>query len=55
MTWMNLPQEFVQGKFVVLPIEYEHNVTYGKGASLGSSAIINASIWLGSFLNRASV
>ena len=40
---MNLPQEFVQGKFVVLPIEYEHNVTYGKGASLGSSAIINAS------------
>jgi agmatinase len=41
--WMNLPEEYRTGKFVILPIEYEKDLTYGKGASLGSKEIIKAS------------
>ncbi|PIN76871.1 agmatinase [Candidatus Woesearchaeota archaeon CG10_big_fil_rev_8_21_14_0_10_36_11] len=41
--WMNLPQEYSKGMFVIIPIEYEKDVTYGKGTSKGSSAIIDAS------------
>jgi agmatinase len=41
--WMNLPKEYRKGKFVILPIEYEKDVTYGRGASLGSKEIIKAS------------
>ncbi|MAF99041.1 MAG: agmatinase [Nanoarchaeota archaeon] len=43
MTWMNLPEEYRKGKFAILPIEYEKDVTYGQGASLGSKEIIKAS------------
>lgn len=41
--WMNLPLEYRDGKFVILPIEYEKNLTYGTGASAGSVEIIKAS------------
>ena len=41
--WMNLPQEYRGGKFVILPIEYEKDLTFGTGASLGPSEIIKAS------------
>jgi len=43
MTWMNLPKEYTDGKFVILPVAYENNVTYGKGASKGPKEIIKAS------------
>lgn len=45
MKWMNLPKEYCtkEAKFVILPIEYEKDVTYGQGASLGSQEIIKAS------------
>ena len=41
--WMNLPQEYRTGKFVILPVSYEKDVTFGKGASLGPDEIIKAS------------
>ena len=43
MSWMNLPSKYQTGKFVILPIEYEKDLTYGDGASLGSKEIIAAS------------
>lgn len=43
MNFMNLPKEFAQGKFVILPIEYENNPTYGDSASKGQQEIIKAS------------
>lgn len=43
MKWMNLPEEFSRGEFVVLPISYEKNVTYGGGTARGAAAIIEAS------------
>ena len=45
MTWMNLPSEYStkESKFIILPIEYENNPTYGKGASKGPKKIIEAS------------
>jgi agmatinase len=45
MTWMNLPQEYrtKESKFIVLPISYEKDLTYGQGASKGPSEIIKAS------------
>ncbi len=43
MTWMNLPEEYRKGKFVILPIAYEKDVTYGEGASKGPEEIIKAS------------
>ena len=43
MAWMNLPEEYTEGKFVILPIEYEKNLTYGDGASKGPQEIIKAS------------
>jgi len=43
--WMNLPQEYSKdnSKFVILPIAYEKDVTFGIGASEGPSEIIKAS------------
>jgi agmatinase len=41
--WMNLPPEYQKGKFVILPIEYEKDLTFGDGASLGPAEIIAAS------------
>jgi agmatinase len=41
--WMNLPEEYKKGKFVILPIAYEKDLTFGKGAALGSFEIIKAS------------
>ena len=41
--WMNLPSEYRAGKFVILPIEYERDLTYGQGASKGPVEIIKAS------------
>src|SRR3989344_7937876 len=48
MNWMNLPSEYStkESKFVILPIEYENNPTYGKGASKGPKEIIEASKYL---------
>lgn len=45
MKFMNLAEEYCKddSKFVILPIEYEKDLTYGKGVSKGSSEIINAS------------
>lgn len=45
MKWMSLPDEYCSdnSKFVILPVEYEGNVTYGNGASNGSEEIIKAS------------
>jgi len=44
--WMALPEEYSKGKFVILPIAYEKNLTYGKGASKGPEEIIKASQYL---------
>ena len=41
--WMNLSEEYQRGKFVILPIGYEKDLTYGDGASLGPAEIIAAS------------
>ena len=45
MIWMNLPEEYrtENAKFVILPIAYEKELTYGTGASRGSREIIKAS------------
>ena len=45
MNWMNLPQEYCteNSKFVVLPISYEKNLTFGEGTSKGPEEIIKAS------------
>ncbi|MBT3835845.1 agmatinase [Candidatus Woesearchaeota archaeon] len=45
MTWMNLPEEYRTdtSKYVIIPIAYEKNLTFGKGTSKGPGAIINAS------------
>jgi agmatinase len=45
MKWMCLPDEYctLESKFVILPISYEKNLTYGQGASKGSFEIIKAS------------
>ena len=45
MKWMNLPDEYCNdnSKFLILPIEYEGTLTYGKGASKGPEEIIKAS------------
>jgi len=45
MSWMRLPEEYMTDKssFVILPIAYEDNPTYGEGASRGSEEIIKAS------------
>jgi agmatinase len=42
---MNLPEEYRKENsyFKILPISYEHSVTYGKGAYNGSEEIIKAS------------
>ncbi|HLC98082.1 MAG TPA: agmatinase [Candidatus Nanoarchaeia archaeon] len=45
-SWMNLPKQYQNGKFVILPLPYEQNVTYGKGASRGPEEISNASYFL---------
>jgi len=42
MNFMNLSDE-LDAKFVILPIEFEKDTTYGKGASKGPSEIIKAS------------
>ena len=41
MTWMNLPSEYStkESKFIILPIEYENNPTYGHGALKGPKEI----------------
>jgi len=43
--WMNLPNEYCSddSKFVILPIPYEKDPTYGEGAAKGPAAIIEAS------------
>ena len=48
MKWMNLPEEHSSedAKFVILPIEYENDLTYRKGASKGPEEIIKASQYL---------
>lgn len=48
MNWMNLPEEYSSedAKFVILPIEYEKDLTYGKGTSKGPEEIIKASQYL---------
>ena len=43
MKWMNLPDEFCEGKFVILPVAYEKDVTYGKRAVNGALEIVRAS------------
>jgi len=45
MSWMRLPDEYCgdESTFVILPIPYEENPTYGEGASKGPEAIIKAS------------
>ncbi len=45
MKFMNLPEEYRKedSLFQILPIEYEGNVTYGKGASKGPLEILKAS------------
>jgi len=45
MSWMRLPEEYTtdEARFVILPISYENNPTYGAGASEGPSAILKAS------------
>ena len=40
---MNLPEEYRTGKFVILPISYEKDLTYGGGTSKGPAEIIKAS------------
>ncbi|MBU1111205.1 MAG: agmatinase [archaeon] len=48
MNFMNLPEEYAgdETKFFILPIEYEGNVTAGKGAVNGSKEIVRASYQL---------
>lgn len=41
--WMNLPEQYQNGKFVILPISYEKDLTYGTGTSNGPKEIIEAS------------
>ncbi|MBR9693253.1 agmatinase [Candidatus Woesearchaeota archaeon] len=44
MSWMRLPEEYTKdAEFVILPISYEDNPTYGGGASKGPAEIIKAS------------
>ena len=45
MNWMNLPQEYStdRSKFIILPISYEKDVTFGIGAAKGPIEIIKAS------------
>ena len=46
LTWMQLPKEYrnlKDCKFVILPISYEKDLTYGAGAASGSIEIIKAS------------
>ncbi len=45
MEWMNLPPKYCtkESKFVILPISYEKNLTYGDGTSKGPHEIIKAS------------
>jgi agmatinase len=45
MKWMCLPEKYSgeNSKFIILPIKYEKDLTYGDGASLGSQEIIKAS------------
>ena len=46
LVWMKLPLEYrsaEKSSFVVLPVSYEKDVTYGKGTSNGSSSIVSAS------------
>lgn len=45
MKWMNLPDEYStdKSKFVIVPVEYEKDLTYGQGASKGCKEIIKAS------------
>ena len=45
MKWMNLPDEYCNdnSRFIILPIEYEGNLTYGDGTSKGPEEIIKAS------------
>ena len=45
MSWMRLPEEYMKdnSEFVILPISYEDNPTYGGGASKGPVEIIKAS------------
>ena len=45
MNWMNLPEKYTtnDSKFIILPVPYEKDLTYGIGASDGPKAIIEAS------------
>jgi len=45
MEWMNLPPKYCtkESKFVILPISYEKDLTYGDGTSKGPHEIIKAS------------
>jgi len=45
MTWMRLPEEYRRdgSKFCVLSLPFEGKVTYGRGASMGPQAIVEAS------------
>ncbi|NQV91487.1 agmatinase [Candidatus Woesearchaeota archaeon] len=45
LTWMNLPQEYSTdaSKYVIIPISYEKDLTFGTGTSKGPEAIIKAS------------
>ena len=43
MKWMNLPEEYSKGEFVILPMSYEKSLTFGDGTSKGPYAIIKAS------------
>jgi len=45
MSWMRLPEEYrtESSKFVILPISYEEQPTFGSGARNGAAAIIKAS------------
>lgn len=40
---MNLPEEYRNGRFIILPIAYEKDLTYGQGTSKGPTEIIKAS------------
>jgi len=43
LNWMRLPKEYTNGRFLILPIAYEKDVTYGEGAAKGAEEIIRAS------------
>jgi agmatinase len=43
MNWMNLPEQYRTGKFVIIPISYEKDLTYGDGTSKGPAEIIKSS------------